>query len=237
MSSSVAPLLSMLSCPLVDRALWMLSGEVCLEDKGQAAVIVIVQEHCVVVRPASHSEVTGAWQAWELHAFLGVCNWHGAVAADLEQGLPLAENLNPCITRQPRMLPPSSGISQPKAPYCHSAARWLFIHFFKTGREHCIGSHVSLRGIVGMTAQAEDCGPTHCFQTRSISRHKLSSTADCALYRGLRHRVAALIKSRDHPALRSAQQRTGLVLRTPGFTVLCLLCFLHQPFSHSFLSL
>lgn len=77
-----------------------------------------------------------------------------------------------------------------------------------------------------MTAQAEDRGPTGCFQTRSISRHELSSTADCALYRGLRHRVAALIKSRDHSALRSAQQRTGLVLRTPGFSVLCPLCFL-----------
>lgn len=35
--------------------------EVCLEDNSQAAVIVVVKEHCVAVRPASHSEVTGAW--------------------------------------------------------------------------------------------------------------------------------------------------------------------------------
>ena len=46
---------------MVDRALWMLSGEVCLEDNGQAAAIVVIKEHCVAVRPAAHSEVIGAW--------------------------------------------------------------------------------------------------------------------------------------------------------------------------------
>lgn len=95
---SCSSLVYAVECPMVGSALWMLSVEVYLEDNGQAAVIVIVKEHCVAVRPASHSEVTGAWLS-ELGA---AClprrlQLTSTVVADLEQELPLAENLNPCM--------------------------------------------------------------------------------------------------------------------------------------------